>query len=66
MNYKRTNQEFASDFVLCRSKPIDIVQAIRSDTVQAVFEALLTTKRSTKIKTETHTINITVRKNRTK
>ena len=64
MNYNRKDEEFASDILFCRNKPVDIVRAIRSDTVQACFDSLLVAKKSTTIKTETHTIQISVRKNR--
>lgn len=66
MNYNRKDEEFASDILFCRNKPVDIVRAIRSDTVQACFDSLLVAKKSTTILTESHKISIVVRKRRVK
>ena len=66
MKYERTDELFVSDLVFGRLRPIEVVKAIRSDTIQAVFNALLVSKQTTKIQTETHNITITVRKRRNK
>lgn len=66
MHFNRTDEEFASDILFCRNKPLDSVKAIRSDTISAVFTSLLSNNKSTKIQTETHNVTITVRKRRSK
>lgn len=66
MKYSRTDEEFKSDLIFGRMTPKDVITAVRNDTIQAVFNALLVTKQTTKIQTETHNITITVRKRRNK